>query len=337
MKNSSVVSPRSCPPPGFIRSKVPRALLCSAAIWASASLLVTACTDRQPPTSAPGEPSQVVRGYPEPGGCGVTEVIEEYPTDSTETILVTFTSASPDNCYPNLVQWGIDMADPMESDTPQGQSYWLARAPHYTLDAANMPSPSHFATNFYTPPYSLIEIDPPARSVEFHYSRRLQAPARWPCTGCAYVFADSMQVRAMQRIPGTISYFIYDRKVLYSNLTTTDGPFNVWTHVKLNGGGGDNIQWVWFDGHLALDDLKITRVLVTCTPRPRRGEEVVCRVTSPNLNVTRWEFQPDSAALPPVQDTTTSKEWRGVAALPGQAIAYHDGRERHPSDTACTV
>src|SRR5215213_643946 len=108
------------------------------------------CTDLQQPTAAPGAPSSVIRGYPEPGGC-VPEVITEHPNDSTETILVTFTNLKTTTCYPNLVQWGIDMADPMGVDTPQGTGSWLARPPSSTLQAANMPSPDHFATNFYTP------------------------------------------------------------------------------------------------------------------------------------------------------------------------------------------
>ncbi|MGH7586198.1 MAG: hypothetical protein ACREMH_08125 [Gemmatimonadales bacterium] len=250
-----------------------------------------------------------MRGYPAPGGC-VPEALSA-STDSTESVLVTF-SGGTDLCYPNLVSWGIDMADPIGVDTPQGTSAFQVRiGPQF----AAMPSPSAVAAGAYH--QQMIEFDPPVSSVEFHYSRLRQQRALW---GGQIVDADSMRVRAMARIPGTLSYWIYDSETLHSNVPRSTPPWDTWTHVRLSA-AGDLIQWLWFDGALVVDDLRITRMPLTCTPSVQRGQVVTCEVTSPTIAVTSWEFTPDSS-LPPVQEASSSKVWSGIGAIGGTVRAH---------------
>jgi hypothetical protein len=142
------------------------------------------------------------------------EVIEEY-TDSTETLLITFTPAKADKypCVLNLAKYGIDMGDPTRVDTPQGDGTWKARTYHDTwwdlpdLNMSNLPSPDFVASaNHYTPPQGFIEFDPAVRSAEFFYSRLLQERAIWRGV---YGHYDSMLVQALDRAPGTVSYNLY--------------------------------------------------------------------------------------------------------------------------------
>ncbi len=142
--------------------------------------------------------------------------------------------------------------------------------------------------------------------------------------GGVKVASESTLVRALSRFPGTTSYQEYDREILHTNSSAAacDG----WTYVKLSSSGGDKIQWLWIDGTLAIDDLKIARQPLTCIPSSvQRGQQVTCTVTA-NWSVTGWEFQPDSANTPPVQETSSSREWKGVAAAPGRvAVQVTDG------------
>lgn len=117
-------------------------------------LLVHACTED--PTGVAKDPSFVVRGYD--NGC-VPEVIEG-TTDSTKTSLVTFTAPGFVSCLPNLVPWGIDMADPVPVDTPQGDGFFRIETDLNLF--TNAPSPGYAAHGAnYTPPQVMIEFDPP--------------------------------------------------------------------------------------------------------------------------------------------------------------------------------
>ncbi|HJS47628.1 MAG TPA: hypothetical protein VJ773_06555 [Gemmatimonadales bacterium] len=279
--------------------------------------LIGACTEPKP--TAPAEPPElVIRGHNPPARC-VPEVIES-ATDSTETVLVTFTVDDPNGCYPNLVDWGIDMADPVEVDTPQGSTMFQTRT---GLNYVNMPSPPYAAIGaHYTPPRVMIEFDPPVRSVEFYYSRLSQARAVW---GGDIVEADSMRVRAMSRIPGTLFYNIYDTKTLYSNVSRTTPPWDTWTYVKFSA-SSDKIQWLWFDGTLVIDDLKIVRRPFTCTSPLQRGQVARCELASPSLTISSWRFQPDDPSLPEVQTATPNAIWQGVIATSGLvSVSASDG------------
>lgn len=288
------------------------------------------------PTTRTLAPNFVVRSYP--NGC-VPEVIRT-TTDSTETILTTF-SVAKESCVPDLSQWGIDMGDPMGVDTPQGNAKWVAKN---SYDASGMPSAPFVAGLLsLTPPQVMIEFDPPVQSVEFNYSRLAGARAWW---GGGIVNADSMQVRAMSRYPGTTSYTTYARKVLYSNVASTTPPWNQWDPVKLTA-NGDKIQWLWVDGALLIDDLRVTRVRpdstfhivsLACTPSPVvRANTVSCDATWAPTNIPageilfEWRFTGDSVWVfpaanapafdpPPPVDSTGSgvSKWSGSAVLGGR-------------------
>jgi hypothetical protein len=330
---------------------------------ASAILLAYGCADE--PTAprdipqTPREPSLVIRGFPTTSGGCVPEVITQ-ATEEAETTLVTFSAPGKISCMPNLVQWGIDMADPVGVDTPQGNGFF--RIESESRIAVNMPSPPYAAHGAnYTPPQVMIEFDPPVRSVEFYYSRLANARAIWRGQ---IVGADSMQVEAVSRTPGTTSYQTWARKVLYSNVAHTTIPYDTWTYAKLATTSGDKIQWLWFDGTLMIDDLKITRTPLTCTPAiVQRGQQVRCVFTSSaSWNVTSWEMTPDgsgglaaaqartsgteelalsattASSLPPVQETTSAKEWSGIAAVSGTVRVYvTDGAMSRSWQTHITV
>jgi hypothetical protein len=98
-----------------------------------------------------------------------------------------------------------------------------------------------------------------------------------------------------------------------------------------------------------IDNLKITRMPLTCTPTVQRGQQVTCLFTSsPSWNVTSWEMIPDStsgiaaaaaqvrtpgteelalsattaSSLPPVHEITSAREWSGIAAVSGLVRVY---------------
>jgi hypothetical protein len=239
----------------------------------------------------------------------VPEVIRE-STDSIETVLTTFYAEGRISCMPNLVQWGIDMADPVGVDTPQGNGYF--RIESESRIAVNMPSPPYAAHGAnYTPPQVMIEFDPPVRSVEFYYSRLANARAIWRGQ---IVGADSMQVEGVSRTPGTTSYQTWARKVLYSNVAHATIPYDTWTYAKLATTSGDKIQWLWFDGTLMIDDLKITRVKpdttfkisLACTPTTViRANTVSCNASWTPTTITageilfEWQFQGDPVRVFP--------------------------------------
>jgi hypothetical protein len=168
-------------------------------VVASAILLFVGCKSEEP-TGVSGAPSNVIRGWP--NGC-VPEVLES-SSESTDTVLVTFNTLG-NNCYPNLVQWGIDLADPMGVDTPQGDNAFIATGDYM----ANMPPspalsdvPARAARLLsYSPPQVMIEFDPPVQTVEFFYSRLQGERAYW--NGVFMEHVDSMGVYAMSRWPGT--------------------------------------------------------------------------------------------------------------------------------------
>ena len=67
--------------------------------------------------------------------------------------------------------------------------------------------------------------------------------------------------------------------------------------------------------------------LLTCTPIVERGQQVTCTASLPaSTTVTGWEFVPDSVHFLDVQETSTSREWWGIAATGGVVKAHvNDG------------
>jgi len=276
----------------------------------------TAPTGQQ---QVPREPNSIIREVAT--GC-VPEVITD-STEEIETVLVTFNVplGSPDDCFPKLARYGIDMADPVAVDTPQGNSAFEVEGESRV--AINMPSPPYAGRNaFCTPCQVVIEFDPPVRKLEFSYSRRQGEAALWN----AWVAADSILVQATSRKPGTLSYEQWDWKVLYSNVAHQGLPYDTWSPTQLSSREwGDTIQWVWFNGSIMIDDLKITRKPLDCKATDLRssvsvvrGSQVKCTFkATPNWTVTSWEFIPDVSGLPPIQENSSSREWTGTAATSG--------------------
>ena len=128
-----------------------------------------------------------------------------------------------------------------------------------------------------------------------------------------------MEVIATSKIPGTNIHERWDRKVIYSNVQHPSPPLDTWTPVTLRSTQGNKIQWLWFQGHLAIDNFKVTRKPLNCTPTTvQRGQQVRCEVVlAGGWSVTGWTFQPDDASIPVVQETSSNKEWKGIAAAPG--------------------
>ena len=84
----------------------------SLAIGALAFL--ASCADKTP-TSPAVKPQMVVRQWQPSCPTEVTTTT----TDSTETLSFSFTPFGT-SCIPELAKYGVDMADPMGVDTPQG-------------------------------------------------------------------------------------------------------------------------------------------------------------------------------------------------------------------------
>jgi hypothetical protein len=87
--------------------------------------------------------------------------------------------------------------------------------------------------------------------------------------------------------------------------------------------------WSWnfdgFVGHFYLNyGVFWTREQpLTCTPIVERGQQVTCTASLPaSTTVTGWEFVPDSVHFLDVQETSTSKEWWGIAATGGVVKAH---------------
>ncbi|HYC32444.1 MAG TPA: hypothetical protein VEB59_09170, partial [Gemmatimonadales bacterium] len=153
-------------------------------------------------------------------------------------------------------------------------------------------------------------------------------------------------VYAMSRYPGTTSYDTWASKKLYSNnpqFVPGSATWSVWDPVKL-ATGGDRIQWLWINGHAAIDQLKVTRKKIECTPSTALiGQTVSCSVGA-KYEVSRWEFYmdgepPTTAAAatssdgeamalttlddaPTVEWISTSKTWAGPVGRGGTVRAY---------------
>ena len=322
-----------------------------AAAAATALLLIHACVEEEP-TGVGGHTSNVIREYA--NGCPV-EVIETRSED-TDTILVTFDGPASDGCIPKLAQWGIDMADPVAVDTPQGNQL-------YQLNHSNManlpPSPSGagLQTNAVrvtngSPPQVMIEFDPPVSSAEFYYSFPYGGRAYW--NGTIEDPTDSMMVYAMSRVPGTLSYDTWASKKLYANNPTLASPavWSVWTPVKL-ATSQDRIQWLWFNGIASIDHLKITRTPMRCTPSTvQPGQTVSCVVNGSNYQVNKWEFYVDGepqttgaaarssdgesmalttlAQSPTIEWVSSSKTWAGPVGVGGTVRAHVTDQAGNP-------
>lgn len=328
----------------------------------SAPILYVGCLE-EPPTQVSNDPAQVVRGYTDHRACWTTEVMTA-SSESTDTVLATFNSTmDPEatSCYPNLAQWGIDIADPIGVDTPQGNGYFRIETAY---PISNMPTPPHAALGGnYTPAQVVIEFDPPVRSVHFFYSRRAGSRAWW--NGVEQV-TESTLVQARSRTPGTLQYQLHASKVLHTN--SSGAGWDGWDSVALTSFTGDKIQWLSIFGTLAIDNLTIVRKPLTCTPTSvQRGQQVTCTVTlASDWSVTRWEFIPDGSAgvasapldhvratgtedmivasngatssLPVVVENTSSKVWVGGVSI-GGLVKVHvaNGSAQRSYETTFTV
>jgi hypothetical protein len=268
--------------------------------------------------------SNVIREYT--NACPV-EVLESNSGD-TDTIIVTFDGTVSNGCKPKLAQWGIDMADPVGVDTPQGNQLYQVM----TTNTANLPpSPSGaglqnnaVGISNPSPPQVHVEFDPPVSSVEFYYSFPHAGRAYW--NGTIQQPTESVMVYGVSRLPGSLNYDTWASKKLYSNNPQLGPgvPWSVWDPVKLVT-SQDRIQWLWINGYASMDRLMITRTPMSCTSHITRGNEVVCKVTSSSWTVTGWEFNPDNTGgltIGPVQETTSNREWRGVAVATGVVTAH---------------
>ncbi len=306
----------------------------------------TACLGGEGTSTAPGEekvPNLVIREYP--NGCPV-EVIESSSED-TDTVLVTFDGLVNENCAPKLAQWGIDLADPIGVDTPQGnQLYQINRSNMANLplspSGAGLPNNAVRVVNG-SPPQVMIEFDPPVSSAEFYYSFPFGGRAYW--NGQIEDPTDSMMVYAMSRTPGTLSYTTWASKKLYANNPALVPPavWSIWSAVKL-ATSQDRIQWLWFNGVASIDHLKITRTPLRCTPSTvMTGQTVSCEVSG-NYEVSKWEFYMDDGdqstgamaqrtageemALTSLEQTPTiewvsnSKTWAGPVGIGGTVRAH---------------
>jgi hypothetical protein len=240
---------------------------------------------------------------------------------------VTFDGPFSDGCRPKLAQWGIDMADPVGVDTPQGNQLYQI----YNSFMANLPpSPSGAGLQNNavrvvngSPPQVMVEFDPPVNSVEFYYSFPFQGRAYW--NGTFADPADSVAVFLASRIPGTLNYDPWYFTKLYSNNPALGSPplWSVWTKVSLK--PGREFQWLWLNGLVSIDHLKITRKPLQCTPTVRRGFEAKCTFTSDKWSPTGWEFHPSNTNgnnLPPVMENLTITEWKGRVYVGGDVIVH---------------
>lgn len=311
------------------------------AAWGSVYLVFVQCVDDQV-TTPTRRPDLVVRGWDTITGPGCPSEVIKTTTATTETILVTFNvSWLPEqtSCRPNLVEWGIDLSDPMAVDTPQGNGYFAVSD---GFAAANMPSPPNVAYGaFYSAPQVMIEFDPPVRKVEFYYSRLRGQSAIWPGAPGGPIYAsDSMMVWAVSRFPGTLSYWYWDSEKIWSNVPSFSPPWSVWTAVTLQTGGGDGIQWLWFDGSIVIDDLKITRakqdstfhiVTTGCPTTVTRASTMTCTATWAPSNIPaseilfEWHFQGDSVRVFPAANATPYHPPPPVDSA-GQGLASWTGK-----------
>lgn len=291
-------------------------------------LLGTACVDRQvtePERTDDALP--VVRSYP--GGC-VPEATTTYE-GNIERILISFTpidTACSSGFY-DLSQYGIDMADPVATDTPQSSMRWNVAS---GASLQNLPSPGYAAGGLNSVYQAFIEFDPLVQSVTFHYSSPVQNAHWGGLGGPLQIGVDSMPVYAVMRTPGTFQYLIWDSETLHANAPDWD-QLDTWDEVTLSI-GSNFIQWLWFDGPVYIDDLEITRVVgpaLQCTD-VQRGQETTCTIERQVDSVAAWEFQgllpSEGNVLHTVTDDTSGAEsWSGLAAVTGLVTvsAFKDG------------
>lgn len=227
--------------------------------------------------------------------------------DSTITHTVSFDGCT-DYDYPALAQYGIDMADPVGVDTPQGDSRWQM----FNSNAANAPTMPGIARH-PTSTQVVIELSPGADEVLFHYSRLQGERAKW---NGQTVQVDSMMVYALyQPTSGSIGT-VEDQRKLYSNVPSTTPPWSVWDSVVLRR-YTKQIDLVFFDGDLAIDNVSITRKPLKCLSA-LRGREGRCYVSpGPTWTVAEWKFEPTDSLLPEVVEVASDTMWKGIAATPG--------------------
>lgn len=238
-------------------------------------------------------------------GCAANVITST--TDSTITHTVSFDGCT-DNDYPALAQYGIDMADPVGVDTPQGDARWQM----FNSSAANAPSMPGIARH-PTSTQVVIELSPGADEVSFHYSRLKGQRAKW---NGQTVEVDSMMVYALYQPTSGSFGTVEDQRKLFSNVPSTSPPWSVWAPVVLRR-YTKQIDLVFFDGNLAIDDLSITRKPLKCVSA-LRGQDGRCYVSpGPTWTVAEWRFEPADSLLPDVTEVTSDTVWRGTAAASG--------------------
>ena len=98
-------------------------LLSYAAAAGAIILHFSGCAEDLPTSASKSGPdSALVIRPPRGGGCA-PEVITS-SSETTDTIMTTFSYPLLVSCYPNLVVYGIDMVDSAEVDTPQGNGFF---------------------------------------------------------------------------------------------------------------------------------------------------------------------------------------------------------------------
>lgn len=289
-----------------------------------AAIVIVACSDDPlepvPASDDPHQPSEVVRSWPD--GC-VPDATTTFE-DSVEIITINFNTSIDTGCVIDASPYGVDMADPTGVDTPQGTSYWTTNA---TWNFQNLPSSPHAAIGINNIFQNFIEIDPPARSVKFHYATDV-AYARWG--GDLQEDPDSMWVGAGARQPGTVSYTWWDNAILYANIDDLGpGTIDTWDTVTLNA-PWDAINIVWFEGNLAIDDLEIIRSAppgVVCDSVVR-GSSSTCTITRDVDSVLEWTFRAplpyrlfDQSDSVIITNSTTGSTWSGKVVLSGEVSA----------------
>lgn len=288
-------------------------------------LVVTACHDELPTEAhrigtepSESDPSGVVRSYP--GGC-VPEATVTFEGDKEVTEINFTPTDGGSGCVIDASQYGVELADPTASDTPQGDSEWQARSGTEVIDP---PSPSYAAEALYSPYQAFIEFGPPARSVTFHYSSPVEN-AWWD--GELVTGVDSMKVCAVSHGGGGF-YNFWDCETLHANAEDWNS-LDTWTPVTLSA-SWDAIEFLWFDGPAYIDDLVVRRsappALVCDTVV--RGHIAACEIARTVDEVVGWEFrgplplplagQPDTFS---VGEPSPATSWSGTAVLSGTVAA----------------
>jgi len=126
-----------------------------------------------------------------------------------------------------------------------------------------------------------------------------------------------MPVWAVSRTPGTLSNQFWASKTLYGNVpaNTPDVVTNldVWTPVKLQSDFGDKIQWLWFNGVIAIDNLKADSH----------------QVLRPTMN-THWLTPLLATALVGIP-AAAHAHGQHVSRLPGELVAAYAREAQSPT------